>query len=227
MSVLAGGLLIAPLGTDAQAAEFVGSESCRSCHEVAYEQWKKGPHARSFVSLTPAQQKDQRCIQCHAPDLPSGGEPAVSCESCHGAGEYYWPEHVMRDAELARATGLVTPTAQSCLLCHDASSPAVTPFDAAAKMKVIDHWTKDRELRTQAATSSEKASGDKASCDRVHAVRRAPIPEKPTDTFLARALREDRRQGAGQGKADDGSAVALATANPASSRPAAPPRERD
>lgn len=170
------------LALPALAADFVGSESCRTCHVEAFEQWKDSPHARAHQTLTPAQQKDQRCIQCHAPDEAKGGDPGVSCETCHGAGEYYWPDHVMRDSELARASGLQMPDAKACLLCHDAASPALAPFDPAKKMAEIDHWSKTRAARGK--------KSEKGACNfrREKARQAAAAGAVPFDRFLARAL---------------------------------------
>jgi len=152
-------LLVAPC---VRAADHVGAESCRSCHPHAYEVWSASRHARSLDTLSRDQRRDARCLQCHARDVQQGADGSVGCESCHGAGGYYWPDYVMRDAELAKAAGLVVPDAKTCLQCHDASSPAVGPFDPAAKMKLIDHWTRPREERAKRAAEA-----------------RAPAPAKP------------------------------------------------
>ncbi|HTP24128.1 MAG TPA: multiheme c-type cytochrome, partial [Anaeromyxobacteraceae bacterium] len=148
----------------AGGAERVGSETCRACHQAAYQIWKASPHARASENLTPAQRADLRCAFCHAPDraraaleegpfqrgdqgaapgfgdLASVVEGGVGCEACHGAGQYYTPSYVMRDSELARAVGLVDPGEKSCRVCHSGESPSLTPFDFAAKVKLIDHW---------------------------------------------------------------------------------------
>ncbi len=146
----------------ATAAEHVGSETCRACHEAAYKLWKASPHAKASENLTPAQREDLRCAYCHAPERARvaqeqapfhGGdssrgealaqvEGGVGCETCHGAGQYYSPSYVMRDPELSRAVGLLDPGQKSCLVCHSAQSPSLTPFDFAAKVKLIDHWSR-------------------------------------------------------------------------------------
>lgn len=176
-------LVWAPAG--ASAADFIGSESCRTCHVEAYEHWRQGPHARAHLSLTPAQAKDQKCIQCHAPDTQKGGDAGVSCESCHGAGEYYAAEYVMKDAELARASGLSMPKAADCLLCHDASSPSLLPFDAEKKMKEIDHWTKPREARKKNKKTASQGPCELPSRKGIAEVVRAA---QPKGTFLSQVL---------------------------------------
>ncbi len=174
-------LLIAPL--NAKAAGFIGSESCRACHQAAFDAWQASPHAKAMLSLTAEQQKDTRCLQCHARDQAQGGDSGVSCETCHGAGGYYWPSYVMRDPELARATGLVnTKDTKGCLLCHDAASPSLTPFDAAQKMNAIDHWTKERAARGKAASNCPSRDGKAAH------VRREASTKAPQERFLGKAL---------------------------------------
>lgn len=183
------------LAGPAAAADFVGPESCRACHAAAFDAWKESPHARAMGSLSGEQQKDGRCLQCHARDAALGGEAGVTCETCHGAGQFYWPAYVMRDGELARATGLVLPDAKGCLQCHDGSSPSLEPFDPAAKLKVIDHWSASRAAR--------QAKGKKAeACPRPHAPTAALV--RPDEGLLSRALRTPAA------KAPDAPRVALA-----------------
>jgi hypothetical protein len=166
LAFLVGLSSIACLSALALAADRVGSESCAVCHAKAYQSWRVDPHARAAQSLTEAQKQNPGCTICHSPELfqrtlaaaaqapvplQDNGrlETGVGCESCHGAGQYYSPSYVMRDAELARAVGLVDPGQKSCLSCHGVSSPSLAPFDFAAKVKLIDHWTAEREARTQ------------------------------------------------------------------------------
>lgn len=131
---------------EARAADFTGPDTCKACHPAAYAAWRDSGHSRATASLTPKQQSDGRCLSCHAPDLGKGvGE--VSCESCHGGGQLYSPRYVMKDAELARAVGLLDPTEKICLKCHDQSAPSIRPFDFVEKLKRIDHWTGERAAR--------------------------------------------------------------------------------
>jgi ribosomal protein L37AE/L43A len=131
----------------ALAADFLGPESCKGCHAEAYATWSTSKHARSLESLTREQQKDPRCIACHGPNLTEQRVGAVSCETCHGAGQYYVPSYVMKDPELARLVGLLDPGERSCKSCHDASSPSLRPFDFTAQLKAMDHWSQGRTPR--------------------------------------------------------------------------------
>jgi Cytochrome c7 and related cytochrome c len=152
-------LLLATLvaGSAAWGADFLGPESCKSCHPAAFALWQQSKHARALDSLSPAQQKDARCISCHAPDLKEQQVAAVTCETCHGGGQYYAPAHVMKDAELARLVGLVDPGEKGCRSCHDASSPSLLPFDFRAGLKAIDHWSEDRLTRARQAQAPAPA----------------------------------------------------------------------
>ncbi|MCI0672186.1 MAG: cytochrome c family protein, partial [Myxococcaceae bacterium] len=122
-------------GSAAWGADFLGPESCKGCHPAAFALWQQSKHARAMESLSPAQQKDARCTSCHAPDVKDQRVAHVTCETCHGGGQYYSPAHVMKDAELARLVGLVDPVEKGCRSCHDASSPSLAPFDFRTALK--------------------------------------------------------------------------------------------
>ena len=100
--------------------------------------------------LSAPQQKDARCLSCHSPAETDQKVVGVSCESCHGGGQYYSARFVMKDAELARLVGLTDPSEKQCRSCHDAASPSVKPFEFAPKLKAMDHWTLDRAKRAEA-----------------------------------------------------------------------------
>ena len=141
----------------AGAADFVGPESCKGCHPAAYAAWQQSKHARANDSLSEAQKKDARCLSCHSPDQGSQGVAHVTCETCHGGGQYYSPGYVMKDAELARLVGLVDPSEKLCRTCHDASSPSLKPFNFVESLKAIDHWSAER-AGTRAARSESSSS---------------------------------------------------------------------
>lgn len=129
------------------AHDFLGSESCQACHPDAYAAWLATSHARSRDVLSPQQQRDVRCLSCHSPNQTDQKAAHVACETCHGGGQFYSANYVMKDPELARLVGLTDPGEKSCRGCHDAASPSLKPFDFAAKLKAIDHWTVERQKR--------------------------------------------------------------------------------
>ncbi len=127
----------------ATAGELVGPETCKACHPAAYASWKDGPHARALESLPERSRKDRRCLSCHAPDLEAG-VAGVTCEACHGAGGVYSAPYVMRDAELARAVGLLDPGERTCAACHTDSTPSLVKFEYGKKLPLIEHWAGER-----------------------------------------------------------------------------------
>lgn len=146
---------VVPASAADVTAELVGPEACKGCHPAAYETWRQSKHARALDSLSPPQQKDARCLSCHAPSLREQGVEHVTCETCHGGGQYYASSFVMKDPELSRMVGLVDPSERACRACHDASSPSLRPFDFVEKLKLVDHWTAERQQRARAAKSPE------------------------------------------------------------------------
>ena len=152
-------LLLLAAGGAAWAADFVGADSCKGCHPEAYEAWMQSKHARAENSLSEQQKKDGRCLSCHSPDQAAQATASVTCETCHGGGQYYSPEYVMKDSELSRLVGLVDPSEKQCRTCHDASSPSLRPFDFKESLKAIDHWSAERARRSgQASTSNSSAT---------------------------------------------------------------------
>lgn len=151
----------------ALAADTVGPESCKACHAAAYEAWKASPHARARESLPERSRDDARCLSCHAPQA-GDGLSGVSCEACHGAGRLYSARYVMKDAELARAVGLVEPGERTCLACHTESTPSLERFEYARKLPLIHH----REASPPApATPAARSPGAKPA---------APTPKPAT-----------------------------------------------
>lgn len=144
-------LLAAPF---ALAADFVGSESCKACHPEAFTAWSQSRHARAEESLNDAQRKDARCLSCHGPAVAEQRVANVGCESCHGGGRYYGSNYVMKDPELARLVGLVDPSEKSCRACHDSASPSLRAFDFTSALRLIDHWTAERQRRDKQQTAS-------------------------------------------------------------------------
>ncbi len=131
--------LLALAGGTAAASDYVGARRCKSCHVAEYEHWKQTPHAQATARLTEAQRRDRRCTVCHATSAEDGLY-GVQCESCHGPGRHYWPENVMKDAELAKAVGLLQGTEPAaCDRCHTAETPRVTPFDRKKALEKVRH----------------------------------------------------------------------------------------
>ena len=127
------------LGSSAIASDYVGARRCKTCHPAEYAHWKTTEHARAAKRLSAAERRDPRCAGCHSTSAANGLE-GVQCESCHGPGRYYWPEHVMKDAALAKAVGLTAGDKKgTCVSCHTADTASVEPFNFTAALRAVRH----------------------------------------------------------------------------------------
>lgn len=122
--------------------DFVGVETCRTCHEEQYQIWLQGPHAKALAVLSENEKKDMRCLQCHTmiPTDLALDYQGIQCETCHGPGRYYSPEHVMRDSDLRSRLLFREPTESTCKSCHTEDSPALEPFSYEKMLERMKHW---------------------------------------------------------------------------------------
>jgi cytochrome c3-like protein len=151
--------LLLLLACPAQAQNFVGAERCGQCHEFEYKMWLAGPHAKAHLALTADQLKDSKCNNCHTHAVEADSKlTGVQCERCHGPGKYYQAAYVMKDRELARAVGLIDPTAASCQQCHTEGAPSVEPFDFKTMWARIDHGKAAREVWERSRSRPPRAS---------------------------------------------------------------------
>lgn len=123
--------------------KFVGSESCKACHEPAYEKWRETGHAKAYATLEElGYQFDPECIVCHVVGLDhesgfvSERETPemknVGCENCHGPGS----EHVETDGQ-ANTTG----PKSTCLDCHTPEHSGEYAGNEQVFQQKIIHWT--------------------------------------------------------------------------------------
>lgn len=149
-------------------AKYVGNEICGTCHVREYKKWLGTKHARSWVMLGMAEKADRVksyfnvksltpqnsaiCLRCHgtAADTPSEFrlpmfhvEEGVQCETCHGPGEKYATEAVMKNKQRAISLGLQVPAKDVCMNCH-LNKPShafmhLKPFDFEEMYKKIAH----------------------------------------------------------------------------------------
>lgn len=121
--------LLEPEGT------YVGSASCRECHQDQFVRWQDTPHAKAFDRLVGGQRNDPSCVRCHSTGLerswagrptPGAGDPlttGVQCEACHGPGERHVGAKTDRDFRQT-IIGLGEKCEecvirQICTTCHD------------------------------------------------------------------------------------------------------------
>ncbi len=153
----------APIDPKARGPKYAGVMVCGKCHRGPalgnqWSVWRMSAHAGAWAVLSTAKAKEiaagkgiadpqnsAECLKCHT-TTQSGArldsyspEEGVGCEACHGAGSDYMADAIMRDDRSARAAGMLKPTRETCMRCHQGHS---ANFDFAAAMKKIAHPTK-------------------------------------------------------------------------------------
>ncbi len=130
-----------------------------------YPKWEASAHAGAYATLATDKAKEiaaakgienpqtaDECLACHvtahgvAAELLGpkySVEEGVSCESCHGAGGNYYKKKTMASitsGEIEGASvGLVAPTEETCVACHNDKSPTFKGFDFAEYSEKIAH----------------------------------------------------------------------------------------
>ena len=146
-------MLIFVLGLSAQDYEYIGAKKCKMCHNKAekgeqYNKWLGNAHAKAMESLNAEEAKDPKCLKCHSTagsvdaDLLTDYitvEEGVSCESCHGPGSVYKNIKFMKNQELGLANGLILPTEEVCVKCHNDESPDFKGFNYEEYVAKIAH----------------------------------------------------------------------------------------
>jgi hypothetical protein len=97
---------------------------------------------------------DASCLVCHSIGYGKSAAPVtdltnVGCESCHGPGSKYKSPIIMnkkkyqenREAQhkIAMEAGLIEPTEQVCITCHNAKSPTWKGFDYKKMIEEVKH----------------------------------------------------------------------------------------
>lgn len=107
-------------------ATYVGSKTCKQCHQEDHEIWSNSSHAHAFATLEKTgSEADPHCVSCHSVGFgkpsgyrrPLGGESLtdVGCESCHGPAS----EHVARYLDGKPSNFRFRPVgAGDCTTCH-------------------------------------------------------------------------------------------------------------
>lgn len=157
--LLMGGLL------SAQSFKYIGADKCKMCHNKPakgdqYGQWLASKHSKALKSLTnqasldwakkngvadPA--KEAKCLKCHSTyDAVEANQrggilatEGVTCESCHGPGSMYKSPTVMKSREQSMKNGLILPTKEVCLKCHNKENPFYKEFNFEAALAKVNH----------------------------------------------------------------------------------------
>lgn len=147
--------------------KYVGVKKCAMCHKSEakgnqYGKWLASKHAKAYERLASPEaeetakragvtgnpQEAPQCVKCHVTaygvDKSLLGEgyvmaDGVQCESCHGAGGDYTSLSVMKDKAKAMAAGLIMPTKEACVKCHNPESPNYKELNYEESFKEIAH----------------------------------------------------------------------------------------
>ena len=130
-----------------------------------YKVWKAGPHAKAFATLQTPEAKEvgrklgvadpatsDKCLKCHVTAFGVAAElkgpklkqkDGVGCESCHGPGSAYKKKKIMTDIRAGKVDrakyGLVKPTKETCMQCHNEESPSYKSFNFEEAVAKIAH----------------------------------------------------------------------------------------
>jgi hypothetical protein len=138
-----------PRFTLSDGLEYVGSESCKVCHEYEYEKWSRNVHAHAYATLERVgSQFDPECVICHVVGMKyesgfvseqkTSHLKNVGCENCHGPGS----EHIMTAGKAK-----LTEPKSACIDCHTPEHSGDYAGNESTFRKKIAHW---KELKPPA-----------------------------------------------------------------------------
>jgi YVTN family beta-propeller protein len=141
---------------------YVGVKVCASCHQGEgmghqFSKWLATRHAQAYAVLSKPEakkiaelsgipqepQESSMCLGCHATgaraeewekDETFFAEDGVQCEKCHGPGSEYMNAAIMSNRQAAEKAGLMMPTTDDCMGCHQVKGSHV----AVHKLPKID-----------------------------------------------------------------------------------------
>ncbi len=147
--------------------KFVGVKKCSMCHKSEakgnqHGKWLGTSHAKAYERLASPEaqetakkagvsgdpQKEPKCLKCHVTAYGVDSSlltesfvqaDGVQCEACHGAGSDYLSLSVMKDTAKSVAAGLIIPTKEVCVQCHNPESPNYKEFNYEESLKKVAH----------------------------------------------------------------------------------------
>ncbi len=121
-------------------AFYIGSESCKPCHQSSVDVWAKTGHSHAYKTLSDESKEfNLDCVGCHVTGFEKAGGSTVTdvaspnlkdvqCESCHGPGS----KHVEDPVSNAVAE---SPGEDTCTACHH--PPHTDIFDFKVRREKI------------------------------------------------------------------------------------------
>jgi len=141
--------------------EYMGSESCKGCHEHEdeYEKWSTKAHAHAYATLERVgSQFDPECVVCHVVGMQyesgfvsaekTGHLKNVGCENCHGPGS----EHIRSGGKVK-----TTKPKSGCADCHTPETSGEYAGNEERYLEKIIHW---REPNTPGNVKNKGDSED-------------------------------------------------------------------
>ena len=112
-------------------SKYAGSQKCSTCHQSAFDKWKKSKHAKAFATLIHKKRdKNINCIKCHVLAWDNEGgfvsqkdTPQflnVQCENCHGP---------RKDHTLNPTIKSTKANKETCVKCHNESHSPTFDFE--------------------------------------------------------------------------------------------------
>ena len=122
--------------------EYVGSLSCKACHESEYKKWQETGHAKAYATLEQiGSQADPECVVCHVIGMEyqsgfvslekTADLKDVGCENCHGPGS----EHIRTAGQTKSAEPKST-----CTDCHTPEHSGEFAGNERGFIEKIIHW---------------------------------------------------------------------------------------
>ena len=131
-------LVLFSISAFSQDFKNIGASKCKMCHSSQYKLWTDSKHSKAFSILTGPNATNKECLSCHSMEQTFQSE-GVSCEMCHGSGSAYKSPTFMKNINLAKKNGLITPDEKLCKKCHNEKSPNYKGFDYPTALAKISH----------------------------------------------------------------------------------------
>jgi hypothetical protein len=166
---------------------YVGVSKCKMCHNTPkwgkiYDKWAATKHASAYATLADKQaqaiakemkiedaQKSEKCLVCHVTGYEASAklkgekysmEEGVTCETCHGPAGDYITSHMKKDnKKQAMADGLMKPSEELCVKCHNQKSPTYKEFKYKEAIKLVEHHKPTEEELKKQEAQGEKSEG--------------------------------------------------------------------
>ena len=148
MVALTGSLIVISVAARQPSAQtptqspYIGADACKDCHAVQFSSWAETKHSKALNKLQAVNREGNACIKGHVTGSPEmiaadGAMPRfpnVQCEGCHGPGRAHVDAATTGDAVTAKP---VKTTEDTCVRCHNDTSPHYKPFYYSAMVGMV------------------------------------------------------------------------------------------